>query len=531
MTTRTAPMHPPKTPRHHGIDGVGNEDARGKETEMATTRVFSGRAARGLGRTRRVALLVAFFAMALLMWGLLFANAASPAWASTITVNNLADTTANDGECTLREAITSANTNTASGAALGECTAGSVTGSDVIDIGVTGTVNLTNVLPDLSSNLQIEGPGADQLTVRRDTGSDYRIFSVASGSVVSISGITITNGNVTTNNGGGILNFGTLTISDSTISANSARFGGGIANGQGILTITDSTISGNTAMFRGGGVRNADGLSVIEHSTITKNTAPSEGSGISSFGNTNTSTEVLSTIVSANTNTDVDLAPDIGTNSFDSNGYNLIGDGNATAAFNQTGDQIGVSDPKLGDLTNNGGPTNTHALLARSPAIDKGNTDLATDQRGAPRPFDDPSIAPAQGGDDSDIGSFEAQSVLNSATVATDDAYSTSEDTARTVDAPGVLDNDTDPDTGDTLEAVLVSGPSHAASFILNADGSFTYEPDDNFNGPDSFTYQANDGTDDSNTATVSITVKAVNDAPLATDDTRTINEDGAPSP
>ena len=83
---------------------------------MATTRVFSGRAARGLGRTRRVALLVAFFAMALLMWALLFANAASPAWASTITVNNLADDRdGTDGECTLREAITAANTNTASG--------------------------------------------------------------------------------------------------------------------------------------------------------------------------------------------------------------------------------------------------------------------------------------------------------------------------------------------------------------------------------------------------------------------------------
>lgn len=63
---------------------------------------------------------------------------ASPAWASTITVNSLDDTTANDGQCTLREAITSANNNTASGAAAGECAAGS--GSDVIDIGVTGAM-------------------------------------------------------------------------------------------------------------------------------------------------------------------------------------------------------------------------------------------------------------------------------------------------------------------------------------------------------------------------------------------------------
>ncbi len=87
-----------------------------------------------------------------------------------------------------------------------------------------------------------------------------------------------------------------------------------------------------------------------------------------------------------------------------------------------------MGDPKLGALAGNGGPTETHALLAGSPAIDKGNNDLATDQRGEKRPFDDPSIAPATGGDNSDIGSFEAQSVLDSAPQAEDDAYSTDED-------------------------------------------------------------------------------------------------------
>jgi CSLREA domain-containing protein len=174
--------------------GSATRTPRGKETEMATTRVFSGRAGRGLDGARRVALLVAFFAMAFLLWGLLFANAASPAWASTITVNSLQDTTANDGLCMLREAITSANTDAASGAAPGECAAGS--GSDVIEVGVTGTVNLGGPLPDLSSNIEIKGPGADQLTVRRDTGGDYGIFRVT-GSVVSISGITITNGKPT----------------------------------------------------------------------------------------------------------------------------------------------------------------------------------------------------------------------------------------------------------------------------------------------------------------------------------------------
>jgi hypothetical protein len=56
-------------------------------------------------------------------------------------------------------------------------------------------------------------------------------------------------------------------------------------------------------------------------------------------------------------------------NTFVSNGYNLIGNGNATGAFNQTGDQVGVTDPKLDPLADNGGPTQTHALLSGSPAI------------------------------------------------------------------------------------------------------------------------------------------------------------------
>src|SRR5919107_3792133 len=75
---------------------------------------------------------------------------ARPAQAATLTVNSLADTTANDGQCTLREAITSANTDTASGAAAGECAAGS--GDHTIDLtGVTGTINLTGGFPAIAT--------------------------------------------------------------------------------------------------------------------------------------------------------------------------------------------------------------------------------------------------------------------------------------------------------------------------------------------------------------------------------------------
>ena len=88
-----------------------------------------------------------------------------------------------------------------------------------------------------------------------------------------------------------------------------------------------------------------------------------------------------------------------------------------------------------------------------------------------------------------------------------------------------MLTNDSDPDSS-SITAVLVSGPSHAGSFTLNGDGSFSYTPAANFNGSDSFIYKANDGAADSSTATVSITVNPVNDPPVAVDDSYTTNED-----
>ena len=114
----------------------------------------------------------------------------------------------------------------------------------------------------------------------------------------------------------------------------------------------------------------------------------------------------------------------------------------------------------------------------------------------------------------------------NTAPVATADTYTTAEDTPKVVAAPGVLGNDTDAD-GDTLTAIKVTNPSNG-SVTLNANGSFTYTPNADWNGTDSFTYKANDGEDDSNTVTVTITVSAVNDAPVATADSYTTTEDTA---
>ncbi len=76
------------------------------------------------------------------------------------------------------------------------------------------------------------------------------------------------------------------------------------------------------------------------------------------------------------------------------------------------------------------------------------------------------------------------------------------------------------------MSAVLVAGPANG-TIVLNADGSFVYTPNANYNGTDSFTYKANDGSADSSAATVTISVAAVNDAPVATSDNYSTNEDG----
>ena len=95
------------------------------------------------------------------------------------------------------------------------------------------------------------------------------------------------------------------------------------------------------------------------------------------------------------------------------------------------------------------------------------------------------------------------------------EGYVVAEDGTLNVSAAnGVLANDFDID-GDPLTTVLDSGPSNAATFTLNPDGSFTYTPTADFNGIDSFTYHANDGSTDSNTVTVTIRVDPLNDAPV----------------
>jgi len=168
------------------------------------------------------------------------------------------------------------------------CIINATSGEDVIVLAVTGTINLTRALPDLNASVTIEGPGAALLTVRRDTGGNYRIFTVSSSATVNISGLTISNGD-----GGGIGNSGTLTISNSTISGNHAwegSRGGGISNG-GTLTVSNSTISGNSSNS-GGGIWNG-GTLTVSSSTLAFNVTSGQFSGVGG-GISNSGSAVIS---------------------------------------------------------------------------------------------------------------------------------------------------------------------------------------------------------------------------------------------
>jgi CSLREA domain-containing protein len=137
------------------------------------------------------------------------------------------------------------------------------------------------------------------------------------------------------------------------------------------------------------------------------------------------------------------------------------------------------------------------------------------------------TVTDANGGTVSDTFTLTVNPV-NDPPVANGDEYNTDEDTQLQVAAPGVLGNDSDVE-GSTLSADLGTGPSDG-TLDLKADGSFTYEPDPNFNGSDSFTYRASDGSANSDLATVDITVNPVNDAPTtpgAITSTQSLTNDG----
>jgi hypothetical protein len=212
--------------------------------------------------------------------------------------------------------------------------------------------------------------------------------------------------------GGGIRNAGQMTILNSTVSDNGAGIdgsgavGGGIDN-RGEMTIINSTVSENRVIgfgnASGGGISNG-GTLTLTHSTVWGNTADS----VDAIAVTGSSyIEIANTLIDGDCGVDIFLPP--GAPDITSNGYNIESPGD-TCGFDPDGtDQVNIPDPMLGPLQNNGGLTETHALLPGSPAInripatdcvDADGEPLTEDQRGLPRP----------GGTMCDVGAFEVQS-------------------------------------------------------------------------------------------------------------------------
>jgi hypothetical protein len=330
---------------------------------------------------------------------------------------------------------------------------------------VHNTIDGLNGLPIITGNVIIQGDGA---TITRQSGSsNFRIFQVASGATLHVDTLTVSNGNAAS--GGGISNSGTLSLTNSTVSDNSATsWGGGILNweggtvsvtdstvsgntslhasGGGIVSLTDSTVSGNTASS-GGGILNWEGGTVsLTNSTVSGNTASSGGGGgilndatltlTSSTVSGNDATEngggilnygygtltLTGSLVAGNT---AKLeGPDVLGAVASGSTYNLLGNGTDMSGLTdgEDGNLVGTADIPIDPgfeldeegkpyLKDNGGPTRTIALQAGSPAIDHipvGACAVETDQRGVDRPQ----------GTGCDIGAFELEQAPDQPTIS-----------------------------------------------------------------------------------------------------------------
>ncbi len=455
-----------------------------------------------------------------------------PAYSTTITVNGFTDALSNaDGVCTIREAVLNANFNNG---AWTNCAAGS--GHDVINLpagtitfSIAGTQEDAGLLGDLDvwDSVTVNG-NAGGTTI--DVNGKERAFdfnpttfpSPGTGAPITafVNDVYITNGFVFGGDGGGmqIQPNATVTATNVTISdCETNNDGGGVMN-NGTLTMINCTVTGNVCPWLGGGIAN-NGTLTLRSCTITNNYQYGAGGPHAQGVRATGPTTIQNTIIAGNGTGAPDFEPEY-EGTLTSLGHNVIGPNGVPAHVPATGDQVDVTTAQvnLAPLANNGGTVPTHALNPGSVAIDQGNSDgLATDERGSPRPCDDPLIANATGGDGADVGAFEILgtcSAPNDPPVAVADSYNMNQDTTLNVAAPGVLANDSD-SNGDSLTATLVSDVSNG-TLVLNADGSFTYEPVPGFIGDDTFTYNASDGTDDSNTVTVTIHV-ADTEAPETT--------------
>ena len=227
---------------------------------------------------------------------------------------------------------------------------------DVITFACSGDLKLTSTL-SISGRMTLSGSGQ---RVTLDGGGSLQVLSVNSGSSLTLNTLTIAHGSAPYGQGGGLENFGTVSITSSTFANNSAsERGGGLDSQEGTVTISNSTVADNA----GGGLENVTGTVSISGSIL----ANTSGNCFSAGG------------------------------TYIDNGYNLSSGGCITSATSLQ------ANPKLGPLASNGGPTQTMALLKGSPAIDYISLALCpkTDQRGHKRP-DNPHESAC------DIGAFES---------------------------------------------------------------------------------------------------------------------------
>ncbi|RME88037.1 MAG: hypothetical protein D6770_07895, partial [Anaerolineae bacterium] len=337
----------------------------------------------------------------------------TPARAATWTVTNANDS----GPGSLRQAIADAS----SGDTI------------VFAPGLSGqTITLSSTLT-ISKDLTIDGSSL-AIPVTISGNNSVRVFSVTSGTTVELKGLTIAHGNADI--GGGVYNAGTLTITDCTFSNNQATAndggGGGIFNtgtgtltvtgslfsnnqatstagvggailSLGPLTVTNSTFANNQVQQRGGGIYILNSSLTVTNSTFSDNQA-GEGGGIYNLDST---LHLRNTILANSQGGGKDCFNDGGTLVEDT--HNLIE--NNAASPNNCGTPTQTGDPNLGPLQDNGGPTQTMALGAGSPAIDNGDNAVcpATDQRGVARPQ----------GIGCDIGAYEYEDLIPPTVVAT----------------------------------------------------------------------------------------------------------------
>ena len=260
----------------------------------------------------------------------------------------------------------------------------------------------------------------DELNITNSTISEnFARFSGVGGAIYNDEGILHVANSTINNNfaiySAGIESYsGTVTITNSTISdhqkgnrySHPINYGGGISNYYGTLSVINSTISNNSARYGGGGIVNERGTLNVINSTISNNSSQ----GVDGFGNTafgggihlygSAVTNLENTIIANNLGGDC-----YNSSGNNSQGYNLDSDG--TCNLTEPTDKPNT-DPKLEPLADYGGPTQTHALSADSPALyaipvgENGcGTDITTDQRGESRPF----------GAGCEIGAFEISPV------------------------------------------------------------------------------------------------------------------------